>query len=338
MKYSLWFLALTLTACVSIEMKSEPPNTALVFVTSTLPPARLVSPTSVQSTVATTPPSAATTVGTTSNCEDQALLLEDVTIPDNTVLQPGTRFTKTWRFENSGTCAWSGYSIAFLAGDRMDAPDSSPVPETGPGQTVDISMDLTAPSLDGLFTGYYELRSSDGKVLPIGIEKSFWVKIVIGAGIPSTAAVPYASTPLITPGGPLSCDYFLGKTYQNEVASLINSARSEAGLPTLQVNAQLAAAAQDHSIDMACFGLLSHSGSDASSIYERLVSAGYAPSDYGEVIYASGYPQSAFDWWMDDPPHRAEILNPAYTEMGIGYAYNADSFYKGYYTVDFGRR
>jgi uncharacterized protein YkwD len=116
---------------------------------------------------------------------------------------------------------------------------------------------------------------------------------------------------------------------------LINSARSEVKHPPA-INAQLAAAAQDHSIDMACFGLLSHSGSDASSIYERLVSAGYPPSSYGEIIYASGYPQSAFDWWMGDPPHRAEILNSAYTEMGTGYAYNADSFYKGYYTVDLG--
>jgi uncharacterized protein YkwD len=192
--------------------------------------------------------------------------------------------------------------------------------------------------MDGSYTGYFELHNPDGKVISIGIEKSFWVKIAIGVGRTSPAAVPSAATPLITPGGPLSCKYFLGQTYQNEVASLINSARSEAGLPTLQINTQLAAAAQDHSIDMACFGLLSHSGSDASSIYERLVSAGYAPSRYGEIIYASGYPQSAFDWWMGDPPHRAEILNPAYTEMGTGYAYNADSFYKGYYTVDFGSR
>jgi hypothetical protein len=288
MKYSILLLVLALTACVSIEMKTETPSTTQVFITSTLPPTRVVSPTPVQSATAKTPPAAATPGKTDSNCDDRALLLEDVTIPDNTALQPGSPFTKTWRFENGGTCSWHGYSIAFLAGDRMEAPDSSPVPETAPGQTVDISIDMLAPSLDGLFTGYYELRSSDGKVVPIGVEKSFWVRIVIGAGGPLTPSVPFTAAPLITPGGPLSCDYFLGQTYQNEVASLINSARSEAGLPTLQVNAQLAAAAQDHSIDMACFGLLSHSGSDASSSYERLVRAAAHVPDLMRVLGVVG--------------------------------------------------
>ena len=52
--------------------------------------------------------------------------------------------------------------------------------------------------------------------------------------------------------------------------------------------------------------------------------------------YGSGYPQTAFDWWMHDQVHRNEILNTRYTEMGVGYAYVADTANGGYYTVDFG--
>ena len=100
------------------------------------------------------------------------MLLEDVTVPDNTHMQHGQKFTKTWRFMNNGKCKWSGYTIAFVAGDRMETPDSAPIPETEAGKTVDVSVELTAPSLDGSYTGFYELRNARGETLAIGIEKT----------------------------------------------------------------------------------------------------------------------------------------------------------------------
>jgi uncharacterized protein YkwD len=41
------------------------------------------------------------------------------------------------------------------------------------------------------------------------------------------------------------------------------------------------------------------------------------------------------DQWSADPGHREFVLNPFATEMSIGYAYNADSNFGGYFTVDF---
>jgi uncharacterized protein YkwD len=41
--------------------------------------------------------------------------------------------------------------------------------------------------------------------------------------------------------------------------------------------------------------------------------------------------------WLNSPGHRAILLDPIYTDFGIGYAYNASSTYKHYWTVDFGR-
>jgi uncharacterized protein YkwD len=266
-------------------------------------------------------------------------MIEDVTVPDNAQMAKGQKFTKTWRFLNNGKCNWSGYTIAFVAGDRMESPDSAPVPETEAGESVDVSVELTAPSIDGSYTGFYELRKPNGETLSIGIENTFWVKILIGnvvAGPVATIAVtPISGVPTVRVTGPASCNYSTSSSYQTEIANLINSARAEAGLPSLTVNSALTAAALGHSIDMACHGLISHSGSDGSSPSQRIAAAGYFASLSSEIIYGSGYPQTAFDWWMSDQIHRDEILNPYVTELGVGYAYKADTSSGGYYTVDF---
>jgi uncharacterized protein YkwD len=240
---------------------------------------------------------------------------------------------------NTGKCNWSGYTIAFVAGDRMETPDSAPVPQTEAGKTVDVSIELAAPSIDGAYTGFYELKNSNGETLAIGTESTFWVKILIGnATVPTSGPVltPSSGTPVAQPSGPPSCSYTSSSSYQNEIASLINNARAQSGLPALAVNAQLAAAAQGHSIDMACHGFIGHNGSDGSTVHERVVAAGYNPSYSEEIIYGSGYPQTAFDWWMNDQIHRDAILNPNVIEMGVGFAYVATTAHGGYYTVDFG--
>ncbi len=337
--------ALSLASCIKVSQQPAAPTRAL-FVTSTLPPTQASvslstnTPTGTPDASTTATPGTPETTSDAGACKDSAILLQDVTVPDNAQMQYGQKFTKTWRFQNNGKCKWSGYTIVFVAGDRMASPDSAPVPETAAGKTVDVSVDLTAPSVDGGYTGYYELRNAKGETLAIGTEQSFWVKILIGnavpAAVPTLAVTPISAVPTVKVSGPPSCKYSTSSSYVTQVANLINNARAQNGLPGLAVNAILTAAAQAHSIDMACHGLTSHTGSDGSSVQERIAAAGYSASRSSEIIYASGYPQTAFDWWMSDQVHRNEILNPYLTEMGVGYAYVADAAYGGYYTVDFG--
>jgi len=265
-------------------------------------------------------------------------MIQDVTVPDNTLMPRGEKFTKTWQFMNNGKCNWSGYTIAFYAGDRMESPDSAPLPQTEAGKTVDVSVELTAPSIDGSYTGFYVLKNGNGEILPIGTEQTFWLKILIGNAAPAPVSTPPTSsgTPVAQSRGPASCNYTSSSAYINEIASLINNARAENGLPALAINAQLSAAAQGHSLDMACHGLLSHTGSDGSNVHERVVAAGYIPSRSSEIIYGSGYPQTAFEWWMSDQIHRDEILSAHVTDIGVGYAYVADTAHGSYYTVNFG--
>src|ERR1043165_542331 len=265
-------ICLSLSSCHKISQQADPPTPSL-FVTSTLPPPKIsfslptVTPSTStpDSSITTTPDGTAATESTTGSCMDSAVMIEDVTVPDNTVMTSGQKFRKTWRFMNNGKCNWSGYTIAFAAGDRMSSPDSAPVPQTDPGKTVDVSVELTAPSLDGSYTGFYELRNAKGETLAIGIEKTFWVKILIGNApaasvvAPTIAITPINGVPTVKVSGPASCNYSTSSSYQTEVVNLINNARAQAGLAALSVNAQLIAAAQGHSVDMACHGLTSHS-------------------------------------------------------------------------------
>jgi len=124
--------------------------------------------------------------------------------------------------------------------------------------------------------------------------------------------------------------------------ALINTERESQGLTPYNSQGQLQAAARGHSTDMACNGFFSHTGSDGSNVGQRVTAQGYTWSWVGENIFASsntssGAPQTAFDWWMNSDLHRANLLHANFTEIGIGYIYEANSLYKGYFTAVFAR-
>ena len=325
-----------LTSCVTVS-EEDTPDAPPLFVTSTLPPTRqgLTLPTAAPPTASPTldPLTPSPTATSAASCRDSAILVEDVTIPDNTSVPRGQKFTKTWKFQNMGRCAWTGYTITFLSGDRMSSPDSAPIPDTEARATVDVSIDLVAPPNDGAFTGIFELRNTLGEVVPIGTEKSFWVKIIVGSGAVSTSSSGGAVATQ-KPVDITQCDYSENAGYVQQLVALINQARSDAKLAPLTVNAQLTAAAQAHSLDMACGNFLSHTGSDGSWIGDRLSAEGYNTYTYEEIL-AIGAPQDAMTQWRNSPSHWESVLNPVMKEIGVGYIYSAASQFGGYFTVDF---
>jgi hypothetical protein len=114
-----------------------------------------------------------------------ARFVADVTLPDDSVVAPGTDFSKTWRLRNVGTCNWtSGYRLVFDHGDRMDFPQWMQL-TTGvvaPGEEIEITANLHSPAAVGTYQGYYKLRSSDGDTFGIGpdADTAFWVRIKVG--------------------------------------------------------------------------------------------------------------------------------------------------------------
>jgi uncharacterized protein YkwD len=159
----------------------------------------------------------------------------------------------------------------------------------------------------------------------------------------TTAIAPPTSTvvpPSATPVG--DCAATGNSAFESRLLELINAERQSQGLNAYRPQSQLQSAARRHSQDMACNGFLSHTGSDGSSVRDRVEQEGYDWSWIGENIFATGdtsssAPQRAFDWWMNSAPHRANLLSPNYTEIGLGYRYLAGSGYGGYFTAVFAR-
>jgi hypothetical protein len=118
---------------------------------------------------------------------DVAEFVTDVTVPDGTNYSAGDTFTKTWRIKNIGTCSWTpSYTLFFSSGNSMNGPSS--VALTGnvnPGQSVDLSVNLTAPATAGEYTGYWKLRNAGGLAFT-----NMYVKITVGGGGSGVTATP----------------------------------------------------------------------------------------------------------------------------------------------------
>ena len=93
----------------------------------------------------------------------------------------------------------------------------------------------------------------------------------------------------------------------------------------LALNPALTQAAQAHSRDMATQRYFSHQARDGSYVAERATRAGYAWRWIGENI-ASGVntAEEAVAGWLESPGHCANIMNPAFTEMGVAYSLNTE--------------
>ena len=110
---------------------------------------------------------------------DRAQFITDVTVPDGTTFSAGDTFTKTWRIKNIGACSWTpSYTLFFASGDAMNGPSSIALSgNVNPGQSVDISVNLTAPAASGEYTGNWKLRNASGLAFT-----NMFVTINVGGG------------------------------------------------------------------------------------------------------------------------------------------------------------
>lgn len=137
---------------------------------------------------------------------DKAQFIADVNVPDGTVFQPGATFTKTWRLKNVGTCAWTkSYQLVFFSGEQMGAAASAPFPQdVAIGQTVNISINMTAPSAAGSYRGYWMFKNANGALFGIGTQanKAWWVDIRVAGPTVTPGGPTRTPTATVTPGGP----------------------------------------------------------------------------------------------------------------------------------------
>ena len=138
------------------------------------------------------------------------------------------------------------------------------------------------------------------------------------------------------------CEVKGNTTFEEILLNLINQERANQGLNQLVFDPLLIETARVHSLDMACENYFNHIGSDGSSPFKRIGASGYPYEAAGENIYAGSGPyncaQEAFKAWMKSPAHQEVMLNENFEEIGIGYVFNAESTYGGYFTAVFASR
>ena len=125
-------------------------------------------------------------------------------------------------------------------------------------------------------------------------------------------------------------------SFAGQVIKLTNKERAKSGCKALRSNSLLKSAAQKHSVDMARKDYFSHTGKDGRSPFDRMTDAGYSFAAAAENIAAGQRtPADVVEGWMNSAGHKKNILNCAYTEIGVGYAKGGS--YGTYWTQDFGK-
>ncbi|MBW5485605.1 CAP domain-containing protein [Streptomyces bambusae] len=106
---------------------------------------------------------------------------------------------------------------------------------------------------------------------------------------------------------------------ESRVLALVNKERAAAGCGALSMNSKLSAAARGYSDTMARSGVMSHTGPDGSTMTSRVEAAGYKWSNLGEnIARGQADADAVMNAWMNSSGHRANILNCAFKEIGIG--------------------
>jgi hypothetical protein len=130
-----------------------------------------------------------------SGCNN-SIYIRDVTIPDGTILAPGTNFVKTWMFQNTGTCTWdTNYQLIFITGQQMGGKATKLTNSVAPYQQAQVSVSLTAPSVVGNYTGYWRLADGQGN----SFGGSVTVVIVVSNSAPTITPTVTSTAPTRTP-------------------------------------------------------------------------------------------------------------------------------------------
>ena len=124
------------------------------------------------------------------------------------------------------------------------------------------------------------------------------------------------------------------------IVEAVNVQRAAAGAAPLAVNAILMNEAQRYSAVQAEIGATSHRGPDGTDPGQRLTAAGYIWSFCGENLAAGQRTAGeVVAYWMNSPTHRATLLSPEATEIGIGHSIRVDdpSGFINYYVMEIAR-
>ncbi len=158
-------LTILLSACGEQDARSTPE----FFVPPTLSP-QLSTPTPAATPTFTPEPT------NEPACENDLSFLDDITIPDDTVVAPAQEIEKVWLVENSGSCNWEiDYTLRLVDGLPMGVSTILALRPTVSGKQIEISILFTAPTDAGRAFSSWQAHDPDGN--PFGNE--FFVQVIV---------------------------------------------------------------------------------------------------------------------------------------------------------------
>jgi uncharacterized YkwD family protein/spore coat assembly protein SafA len=134
---------------------------------------------------------------------------------------------------------------------------------------------------------------------------------------------------LIYPGQKLTIPTMQAtKAQESEVVRLVNVERAKQGLQLLTENWQLSRVARYKSADMAKLGYFSHTSPTYGSPFTMMENFGITFTSAGEnIAMGQRSPQEVMNAWMNSPGHRANILSPSFSQIGVGLAQSSSGQY-----------
>jgi len=219
------------------------------------------------------------------------------TIPDGTEFDVNENFTKTWRLKNIGTCTWNtNYEMVFGSGDQMSGPAKKKLTQqVAPGESVDISVDLKAPNVEGTYKGIWKVADDNGT----HFVHSIWVEIEAKAVLappplpPAVAALTlnYVSAEggsVRTGGDVRAALYNVGDDFQNKGSQVFVSF-DMTGIPAGSTITEVI-------VDFTHYDTLGNPWGSLNCL--RLYKHDFLPLDAGD--YFAGAPAGALVKWCND--------------------------------------
>jgi hypothetical protein len=112
----------------------------------------------------------------TPSCVDNLLWVEDLTVPDGSLVDPGSSLDKRWKVQNNGTCNWDkDYRVKLVGGPSLDASEEQALYPARSGADALIRMVFTAPQEPGAYRSAWQAFTPGGA--PFG--DPFYIDIVV---------------------------------------------------------------------------------------------------------------------------------------------------------------
>lgn len=173
---------LTSIALLTPSATATPEPTA----TSTQAPA---TPTLDLSAIATSTPTMRPIL--TGTVSDNSKYISDVTIPDYSVVAPGTTFVKTWLIQNNGKTTWTKeYKLIYLEGlvGSNNTTSVSLTKEVAPGEQIEVSVTFKSPDGNGVYSSYWKMYNASGYIF--GEPLSMFITVGTSTLTPTATSTP----------------------------------------------------------------------------------------------------------------------------------------------------